>query len=73
MTDEVVARRVVLVPLTITDAAEMVTVLADDDLYAFTGSGPPTLPELRARYARLVAGHSADGEQEWRKEATPQP
>jgi hypothetical protein len=51
----------------------MVTVLADDDLYAFTGSGPPTLPELRARYARLVAGHSADGEQEWRKEATPQP
>ncbi len=66
MTDDVAARRVVLVPLTISDAAEMVTVLADDDLYAFTGGQPPTLPELRARYARQAAGQSADGVQEWR-------
>lgn len=66
MTDEVAARRVVLVPLTINDAAQMVTVLADEDLYAFTGGGPPTLPELRAGYALQVAGHSADGTQEWR-------
>jgi RimJ/RimL family protein N-acetyltransferase len=66
VTDDVVAPRVVLVPLTISDAAEMVTVLADHDLYAFTGDRPPTLPELRARYARQVAGHSPDGTQEWR-------
>jgi RimJ/RimL family protein N-acetyltransferase len=44
----------------------MVTVLADDDLYAFTGGQAPTLPELRARYARQAAGQSADGMQEWR-------
>jgi RimJ/RimL family protein N-acetyltransferase len=43
----------------------MVTILADDDLYAFTGGEPPTLAQLRARYARQVAGHSADGMQEW--------
>jgi len=61
-----VARRVLLVPLTVTDAREMVTVLAEDDLYAFTGGRPPTLPELRARFARQVAGYSADGMQEWR-------
>ncbi|HEY7324682.1 MAG TPA: GNAT family N-acetyltransferase [Streptosporangiaceae bacterium] len=66
MTDDVTAQRVALVPLTVNDAAEMVTVLAEDDLYAFTGGRPPTLPELRARYARQAAGHSADGTQEWR-------
>jgi RimJ/RimL family protein N-acetyltransferase len=66
VTDDVAARRVVLVPLTLDDAEEMVAVLEGDDLYAFTGGGPPTLPELRARYARQVVGHSADGSEEWR-------
>jgi RimJ/RimL family protein N-acetyltransferase len=66
VTDDVAARRVVLVPLTPDDAEEMVAVLAGDDLYAFTGGRPPTLPALRARYARQVVGHSADGREEWR-------
>jgi RimJ/RimL family protein N-acetyltransferase len=66
MTDDVAARRLVLVPLTVDDAAEMVAVLAGDDVYAFTGGRPPTLPELRSRYARQVVGQSADGRQEWR-------
>jgi RimJ/RimL family protein N-acetyltransferase len=65
MSDDVVARRLALVPLTVSDAREMVTVLAGDDLYTFTGGRPPTLPELRARYARQVVGHSADGIQDW--------
>jgi len=66
MTDEMSARRVVLVPLTLDDAGEMVAVLAGDELYAFTGGRPPTFPELRARYAGQVIGHTADGTQEWR-------
>lgn len=66
VTDDLEARRVVLVPLTVHDAEEMVAVLAGDELYAFTGGRPPTLPELRARYARQAIGHSADGKEEWR-------
>jgi RimJ/RimL family protein N-acetyltransferase len=48
--------RLRLVPLHAADAAEMVAVLADPALYAFMGGGPPTLPELDARYRRWVAG-----------------
>ena len=44
----------------------MVAVLADERLYAFTGGRPPTLDELRARYAAQVTGHSPDGAEEWR-------
>ena len=44
----------------------MVTVLGDERLYTFTGGRPPTLAELRARYARLVVGRSADGMEQWR-------
>ena len=65
MTDDVAARRLVLVPLTLDDAGEMVAVLAGDELYAFTGGRPPTFPELHARYARQLVGHSSDGGQEW--------
>jgi len=44
----------------------MVGVLSGDALYAFTGGSPPGLAELRARYARLAAGRSPDGREEWR-------
>ena len=47
------------------DAAEMVGVLADARLYAFTGGCPPTRDELRARYERQSVGRSADGSEEW--------
>ncbi|TDD68476.1 N-acetyltransferase [Jiangella aurantiaca] len=54
-----------LVPLTVDDAADMVEVLSDPALYTFIGGTPPSLPELRSRYSRLVAGRSPDGRQEW--------
>lgn len=65
MSGRVVADRLELVPLTVDDAADMVDVLSDPALYTFIGGTPPTLPELRSRYARLVVGRSPDGRQEW--------
>ena len=63
--ERIVAARVELTPLTVADADEMVAVLAGDELYTFIGGTSPTLPQLRARYQRLVVGRSADGAQEW--------
>jgi RimJ/RimL family protein N-acetyltransferase len=48
--------RVVLTALAVDDAAEMVQVLGDRALYAFTGGEPPTLADLTLRYERQVAG-----------------
>ena len=50
------ARRLTLVPLAGEHADEMAVVLADPELYAFTGGSPPTRQELRARYERWIAG-----------------
>jgi RimJ/RimL family protein N-acetyltransferase len=47
---------VTLEPLRVHHADEMVGVLADPALYAFTGGAPPSQGELQARYARQV-GH----------------
>jgi RimJ/RimL family protein N-acetyltransferase len=49
-------RRLTLVPLSTEHADEMAAVLADPELYTFTGGSPPTRQELRARYERWVAG-----------------
>ncbi|MGZ4172154.1 MAG: GNAT family N-acetyltransferase [Solirubrobacteraceae bacterium] len=57
--------RLTLEPLRVDHAAEMVSVLADERLYAFTGGEPPTLHELRARYARQATGRSPDGIERW--------
>jgi RimJ/RimL family protein N-acetyltransferase len=57
--------RIRLVPLEVGDAEEMVEVLSGADLYTFTGGAPPTLAELRERYARQVVGRSPDGREEW--------
>jgi RimJ/RimL family protein N-acetyltransferase len=64
--DPIRADPVLLTPLAVSDADDMVLVLGSAELYRFTGGAPPTLAELRARYARQVAGHSPDGSQEWR-------
>jgi RimJ/RimL family protein N-acetyltransferase len=64
-TGQISSARLRLVPLTVADAAEMVGVLSGEALYAYTGGAPPGLGELRARYARQVAG-SPDGREEWR-------
>jgi RimJ/RimL family protein N-acetyltransferase len=50
------ARRLTLVPLRAGHAGEMAAVLADLDLYTFTGGSPPTTQALRARYERWIAG-----------------
>ncbi|NJP97144.1 GNAT family N-acetyltransferase [Nonomuraea sp. FMUSA5-5] len=58
--------RLLFVPLSVTDAEEMVHVLSAKSLYTFIGGAPPTLDELRDRYTRQVVGRSPDGSQEWR-------
>src|ERR1022692_1610019 len=58
-------RRLILEPLQVAHAEEMVFVLGDAALYEYTGGAPPTLEELRARYARQVSGRSPDRTQGW--------
>ena len=48
--------RLVLEPLRVDHAGELVGVLSDAGLYAFTGGSPPSREELERRYARQVAG-----------------
>jgi RimJ/RimL family protein N-acetyltransferase len=57
--------RLELGPLRVDDAGEMVAVLADPRLYAFTGGEPPDLATLRHTYGRLVRGASDDGREAW--------
>jgi RimJ/RimL family protein N-acetyltransferase len=64
--DRMRSARLSLVPLAIADADEMVGVLSGAALYTFIGGSPPSLGELRARYARLATGRSPDGREEWR-------
>ena len=54
--------RLALCPLRVSDADEMVSVLADVSLYEFTGGGPPTLGELATRYRQQTAGSGTPGE-----------
>ncbi len=64
-TPRIRTERLELAPLRVSDAEEMVGVLADRALYAFTGGDPPALGALRTRFERLVVGRSADGSQIW--------
>ena len=52
----IATERLVLSPLRVEDAVEMVEVLGDERLYEFIGGRPAGLDELHARYARLLAG-----------------
>jgi len=56
--------RLRLEPLEVHHAGEMVAVLADPDLYLFTGGAPPSRADLEGRYTRQVAGSGDPGE-EW--------
>jgi RimJ/RimL family protein N-acetyltransferase len=56
--------RLELLPLRAEHADEMATVLADPDLYTFTGGSPPTAAALRARFERMITG-SADPDVSW--------
>jgi RimJ/RimL family protein N-acetyltransferase len=53
---ELTTQRLVLEPLRVGHARELVAVLADPALYAFIGGRPPTEEELAARYRRQLAG-----------------
>ncbi len=55
--------RVILEPLGVEHAVEMVQVLAAPELYRFTGGHPPTVAELRDRYARW--GYEPSGWSNW--------
>jgi RimJ/RimL family protein N-acetyltransferase len=57
--------RLILEPLRVDHAAAMVEVLADEALYRHTGGVPPSLADVRARYARQATGKSPDGRQGW--------
>ncbi|WBB65842.1 GNAT family N-acetyltransferase [Micromonospora sp. WMMD812] len=57
--------RLVLEPLRVGHAEEMAPLLDDERLHEYVGGRPDTPEELRARYARQVAGHSPDGAQGW--------
>jgi RimJ/RimL family protein N-acetyltransferase len=57
--------RLRLEPVRARHAEAMVGLLADPELYRVTGDRPPTLEELRARYARWESGQSPDGSEGW--------
>lgn len=63
-TETIVSDRLVLTPLDIADADEMVAVLSDPALYAFTGGEPPSLDQLQVQYRHQAAG-SPRAEEEW--------
>jgi RimJ/RimL family protein N-acetyltransferase len=54
--EPITTHRLALVPLQPRHATEMAGVLADPDLYTFTGGEPPTAQDLRATYERWTAG-----------------
>ncbi|MFV0285981.1 MAG: GNAT family N-acetyltransferase [Demequina sp.] len=54
-----------LEPLSPSHADEMVRVLADPSLYAFTGDAAPSLEALRQRYVRQSRGVSPGGDEAW--------
>ena len=56
--------RLVLEPLRIEHAEPMALVLADPQLHTFIGGVPDTAPQLRSRYARMLAG-SSDPAESW--------
>ena len=62
MVPSIETERLVLCPLRVTDAAEMVSVLSDTSLYEFTGGEPPTVSELTNRYQQQTAGSGTPDE-----------
>lgn len=57
--------RLVLEPLRVEHAEELAPLLDDPALHTFIGGRPAGREELRERYARQVAGRSADGTECW--------
>ena len=54
-----------LEPQTVAHAEEMFVVLSDPAIYEYENEPPPSLEWLRARFTKLEARESADGQQQW--------
>ena len=54
-----------LEPQTAAHAEEMFAVLCDPAIYEYENEPPPSLEWLRARFTKLEARESADGQQQW--------
>ena len=63
--ESVEAGRLRLEALTVDHAVSMVDVLSDGAFYQYIGGQPPTVSELRLRYAAQAVGHSEDQSQWW--------
>jgi RimJ/RimL family protein N-acetyltransferase len=63
--ERIESARLLLEPISVLHADEMVDVLADPMLYQHIGGEPPSVEQLRARYAALSVGTSRDGSQGW--------
>ncbi len=61
-TEPITSDRLKLTPLRADDASEMVAVLSDRGLYAYTGGEPPALDQLREQYRRQSVGSGRDDE-----------
>jgi RimJ/RimL family protein N-acetyltransferase len=57
--------RLDLEPLAVAHAAELAPLLDDASLHEFTGGAPLSAAALAARYARLAARRSPEGDQMW--------
>jgi RimJ/RimL family protein N-acetyltransferase len=57
--------RLNLEPLAVAHAAELALLLDDASLHEFTGGAPLSAADLAARYARLAARRSPEGDQLW--------
>jgi RimJ/RimL family protein N-acetyltransferase len=58
-------QRLILEPLRVDHAQEMVGVLDDQALHEFTGGKPATIDELRRLYERQTIGSSSDRTETW--------
>lgn len=58
---EFTTSRLRMLPLQVEHSEEMAAVLADPELYRFTGGEPPTVDELASRYKRQLAGPGEAG------------
>ncbi len=54
--------RLLVEPLAVDHATEMVSVLASSELYRYTGGSPPTVEELKRLYEFQVSGSPRGGE-----------
>ncbi|WP_231939410.1 GNAT family N-acetyltransferase [Brevibacterium siliguriense] len=61
----IVTDRLLLEPLEVHHATEMVETLSSPDLYTYIGGTSPSLPELERLYALQLAGASPTGDAGW--------